>query len=421
VARFLGIPYAEPPIGELRFRKPVPARPWYPRTLDVLEFASPCSQANGSIPPAAPWLVEKERPREDCLYLNIWAPTKRTNNLGVLAWFHGGGFRTGTASTPLYDSKKLAAIGNIVVVTMNFRLGFLGFLYTGPGTSTGNYLLWDQHLCLRWIRDNIARFGGDPGRVTVYGESTGSIGMASLLMSQKNTGLFHRAIMASGSNYWLLPPQNKVGNAFADRVAKAVGCLTSSRPSSTSHPAEVVNCLRSVPVEALMRAEDTEFLDQFLPFSPAYGDDFLPVPDVTALNKGLIIPVESLMAGLMAHEGSLFIYLKDPALFGSQTAPRFTRTQASQLVGEHYLNFLPSTIQMMVNGAYQRQVTGGTDWTGTLRSPELPDGNDYPVFTKEQPMHVVLNARNTSFGFAFHEEGCKVYRSVIQMLGVATP
>ncbi|KAG0432238.1 hypothetical protein HPB47_021037 [Ixodes persulcatus] len=509
IDQFLGIPYAEPPVGELRFRKPVPSKPWYPTTLDALEFASPCAQANGSMPPA-PWLVEREKLREDCLYLNVWTPMERTEDLGVLVWFHGGGFRTGTASSPLYNSKTLAAVGSIVVVTVNFRLGFLGFLYTGPGTSTGNYLLWDQHLCLRWIRDNIARFGGDPGRVTVYGESAGSIGISSLLLSPRNTGLIHRAIMASGSNYWLHPPQNKVGPAFVDRVAKAVGCLTPSYPSSKSHPAEVVNCLRFVSVEDLMHAEDTEFMDQLVPFSPAHGDDFLPIPELMAVNKGLIIPLESLMTGLMTEEGSVFAYFKDPVLLGSQKAPKFTRTQASQFVGRHYLNFLPITTQMMVNGAFQQKVRSGSDWTGVWRSvvdsigdfiincptkffaeafaklnrpvyfyvvdypsktwpawfgathfeelqfvfgmpfrfperyteddraqsmhlmkivssyvsngkPELPDGMEYPVFTKEQPMHVVLNARNTSVGSAFHEEGCKVYRSIYQMLGVPTP
>lgn len=367
VEQFLGIPYAEPPTGPLRFRKPVPARSWSPMTLDALQFGNPCAQANGSLP-SVPWQVPRHLVDEDCLYLNVWTPLKRSSPRGVLYWVHGGGYRTGTASATLYDSKKLAAVGDIVVVTVNFRIGSFGFLYTGAGTSSGNYLLWDQTLGLIWIRDNIALFGGDPGRVTIYGESAGSIGIGALLLSPRNAGLVHQAIMASGSNYWLIPPQNKVGHAYTDRIAKFVGCLGPSKPSSSTHPEQVLDCLRSVPFEAIIDAEQTQFPEELVTFTPSYGDDYLPQPELTALSRGMIIPLKSIFTGVTTEEGSMFAYFKDPTMAKFGPPPKLSKQKAAEFIGKHYLFFAPKVIQMMINGAYQRPVRGGRDWDGVLES-----------------------------------------------------
>ncbi|XP_077513061.1 cholinesterase-like [Amblyomma americanum] len=367
VARYLGIPYAQPPVGDLRFRKPVPVRSWRPDTLDALTFSNPCSQANGSFP-HAPWLVRRDQVKEDCLYLNVWSPLGRLKQLGVLFWIHGGGYRTGTASDTLYDSKTLAAMGDIVVVTMNFRLGSFGFLYTGPGSSSGNYALWDQHLCLLWVRHNIAHFGGDPGRVTVYGESAGAIGIGALLVAPSNAGLIHRAIMASGSNYWLIPPQNVVGPAYADRVARYVGCLDASKPSSKTHPQQVVECLRRVPVDKIIDAEESQFSVELVNFSPSHGDDYLPLPEIEAISRGLFIPLESILAGVMADEGGMFVYFRGPSFARIPSGPKLTKQQAAEFAARHYLDFLPMATQSIVTGHYLRRVPGSTDWTGNLQA-----------------------------------------------------
>lgn len=367
VAKYLGIPYAEPPVGELRFRKPVPAKPWRPTTLDAVSFSSPCAQANGSFPPS-PWLVKRDRVSEDCLYLNVWSPLGRPKPLGVLFWIHGGGYRTGTASHVLYDGKALAAVGDIVVVSINYRVGSLGFLYTGPGSSSGNYALWDQHLGLLWVRDNIARFGGDPGRVTVYGESAGSIGIGAQLLSPRNAGLIRRAIMASGSNYWLVPPQNAVGHAYADRVAGHVGCLDESKPSSKTNPEQVVECLRSVPVEKIIDAEDVQFPREIVTFTPSHGDDYLPLPEVDAISRGLFIPLESILTGATTEEGGVFLYFRVPSVINSTSAPEMTKQEVVDLLTHQYLGFLPEEIRSNLIGGYLRRVPGDTDYRGNLKA-----------------------------------------------------
>ncbi|KAK8788885.1 hypothetical protein V5799_021338, partial [Amblyomma americanum] len=366
VAQFLGVRYAEPPVGNLRFRKPVPAQPWHPETLDALEFASPCAQANGSLPPVS-WLVPRDKVKEDCLFLNVWHPASGEGSRGVLFWVHGGGYRAGTASDPGFDGRKLAAAGDVVVVTINYRLGSFGYLYTGPGTSTGNYALWDHNLALRWVRDNIARFRGDPRRVTVWGESAGSIAVGSLLLSQQNAGLIHQAILASGSNFWLLPQMNQVGNEFTDRVAKHVGCLDPSKPSSKSHPAQVLQCLRSAPVDDILDAEQTQFPEDLVTFRPASGDQYLPIPDLTALSKRLFIPLDSLLVGGVTEEGSLFLYFKDHVLFGP-TMPKLTKQEAFDFAVKHYLGALPMPAQLMIKDFYQSNITSDQDWEGVLRS-----------------------------------------------------
>ncbi|KAL3201605.1 hypothetical protein MRX96_012632 [Rhipicephalus microplus] len=446
-----------------------------PETLDALEFGSPCAQANGSLPPVS-WLVPRDKVSEDCLFLNVWYPIgEGQDNLGVLAWIHGGGYRAGTASDPDFDGRKLAAVGNVVVVTINYRLGSFGYLYTGPGTSTGNYALWDHNLALRWIRDNIARFRGDPRRVTVWGESAGSIAIGSLLLSQQNAGLIHRAVLSSGSNFWLLPPMNRAGHEFADRIAGHVGCLDSKKPSSKTHPAQVVRCLRSVPADAIIDAEQTQFPDDLVTFRPSFGDQYLPLPDLTTLSKSMFIPLDSLLAGAVTEEGSLFLYFKDHVLFGP-SMPKLTRKQAFDFALEHYLGALPEGVQTMIKEFYQNNVTSDEDSRGVFRSekgrfppymgsmhfedvqyffglpfvfpdrhtdedrafsllcmrvigsyintgtPQLPEDDiDWPVFTKEQPTHVMLRAGNSSVGLGFHEDGCNLYRKIYEMLGIGTP
>uniref|UniRef100_A0A023GNE1 Carboxylic ester hydrolase n=1 Tax=Amblyomma triste TaxID=251400 RepID=A0A023GNE1_AMBTT len=512
VAQYLGIRYAEAPVGRLRYRKPVPAQPWHPETLDALEFASPCAQANGSLPPVS-WLVSRNKVSEDCLFLNVWHPMRGPDSRGVLVWIHGGGYRAGTASDPDFDGKKLAAVGDVVVVTVNYRLGSFGYLYTGPGTSSGNYALWDHNLALRWVRDNIARFRGDPSRVTVWGESAGSIAIGSLLLSQQNAGLIHRAILASGSNFWLLPQMNHVGHEFTDRIAKHAGCLDPSKPSSKSHPAQVLQCLRSAPVDVIIDAEQTQFPDELVTFRPSFGDQFLPLPDLTALSKGLFIPLESLLVGGVTEEGSLFLYFKDHVLFGPKM-PKLTKKQAFDFAVRHYFGVLPMPAQLMIKEFYQSNVTSDQDWEGVLRSlidmvgdylifcptkfhaelfantnrpayfymldhrsekgrfppymgsmhfedvqyffglpfvfpnrhtdedrafsllcmrvvgayvnngkPELPEGDiDWPVFTRQQPTHVMLRAGNgSSVEWGFHEDGCNLYRRLYKMLNVDVP
>lgn len=195
---YRGIPFAAPPLGELRWRAPEPVASWSGiRQAD--RFSSACMQT-GSYPPDAP----VEPTSEDCLYLNIWTPVERNGgSLPVMVWIYGGGLENGSGSTPLYAGDRLAKKG-VVVVTFNYRLGVFGFL-AHPDLSresaqhaSGNYGLLDQIAALRWVQRNVAAFGGDPHRVTVFGQSSGSISISVLVASPLSRELFQRAIGQSG-------------------------------------------------------------------------------------------------------------------------------------------------------------------------------------------------------------------------------
>lgn len=202
---WLGLPFAAPPIGDLRWRSPAPVMPWTGvRPAD--HFGNDCRQ--GLTPEGlGPWTTEYMTAgpvSEDCLYLNVWAPADSGTKRPVLVWIHGGAFTSGSGAVPIYNGAALAKKG-IIVVTLNYRLGVYGFLAHSDLSaevtphSSGNYGLLDQIAALQWVRDNIAAFGGDPDQVTVAGQSAGAASVHALLASPLARGLFHQAIAQSGS------------------------------------------------------------------------------------------------------------------------------------------------------------------------------------------------------------------------------
>jgi para-nitrobenzyl esterase len=201
IARFAGIPYAAPPVGDLRFRPPAPAAPWEGER-DATTFG-PVSPQNPSLMDAL-FGGEAEQWDEDCLYLNVWtgAPTASETARPVMVWIHGGGFEMGSGSSPLYHGDSFAHEG-VVLVTLNYRLGSVGFLELGSldesEAGSGNVGLLDQVAALEWVRDNIAAFGGDPDNVTIFGESAGAMSVGLLLSMPRARGLFHKAIAQSGA------------------------------------------------------------------------------------------------------------------------------------------------------------------------------------------------------------------------------
>ncbi len=199
VAAYKGIPYATPPMGDLRWRPPVPAPAW-DGVRDAAAFGHACPQpARG---PNSLYFGDMAPASEDCLTLNVWTPIG-ARKLPVMVWIHGGSLLTGSSSEPLYDGGNIARQG-IVFVSINYRLGVLGYLAhpalsaESPQGISGNYGLLDQVLALRWVRDNIEAFGGDPAEVTIAGESAGGLSVIALLASPHARGLFTRAIAQSG-------------------------------------------------------------------------------------------------------------------------------------------------------------------------------------------------------------------------------
>jgi para-nitrobenzyl esterase len=267
VVAYLGIPFAAPPVGELRWRDPQPVHPWKGmRKADA--FASSCMQRGVSMPGEKPPVTS-----EDCLYLNIWTPARSAGKtLPVIVWIHGGGYKNGSASMPLYWGDRLAR-QSVVVVTIAYRLGPLGFLahadLTGESAyhSSGNYGLLDQVAALEWIQRNIAAFGGDPKQVTIAGQSSGAMSVSILMASPRAKGLFHRAIGQSGGLFeplqiapsYLLANAERDGAAYASSVgANSIAALRKlpavdllgGKAANVGHPVIEPHLLPTSPYEA---------------------------------------------------------------------------------------------------------------------------------------------------------------------------
>src|ERR1700733_11072555 len=224
-AVFKGIPFAAAPVGALRWREPMPVASWQGLRA-ATQYRSACAQPdmgwNSSLVPTA---------SEDCLYLNVWTPRlERAAHLPVMVWIHGGGFTGGSGTDPMFDGGRLSAHG-VVLVTLNYRLGVLGFfshpqLGAAVGSAPGNFGLLDQIAALKWVRDNIVRFGGDPAAVTVFGQSAGGGSVVALLTSPLASGTFRAAIVESGATLDVRPATTlaaarAIGAKFADKATLA--------------------------------------------------------------------------------------------------------------------------------------------------------------------------------------------------------
>ncbi|MER5914675.1 carboxylesterase/lipase family protein [Streptomyces sp. NPDC001982] len=276
VASFLGIPYAAPPFGPLRFRAPYPPEPWT-GVRDATAYG-PTTPHAPYAPPFDALIPEDAIPGEECLNLNVWTPAPGPGaGLPVMVWLHGGAFSNGSGSASAYDGSAFARDG-VVCVTLNYRLGTDGFLHL-PGVPDNRGLL-DQLAALRWIRANIASFGGDPDQVTVFGESAGAMSIGVLLATGSARGLFRRAILQSGGCHHFLRPSSAV--LIAARLATKLGI----EPTSEAFAAVPLTDL--LPAQAELRAEVGALPDpdlwgeaalNMMPFEPVTVGPALPGPD----------------------------------------------------------------------------------------------------------------------------------------------
>ena len=234
---FLGVPFAAPPVGPLRWAPPAPVAPW-DGVLDATRYGPAAWQATGGpLDGLVPGMGSADQ-ADDCLNLNVWTPAVDDGARPVLVWIHGGAYSLGAGSLPVYDGTRLAVNTDTVVVTINYRLGALGFMVLDDPSTTPNVGLLDQVAALEWVRENIAAFGGDPGRVTVFGESAGAGCILSLLAMPAATGRFHRAIAQSGATDLLLdrPGAREVLEAWAPRPGGGPSTPMTSRPCGRSAP-----------------------------------------------------------------------------------------------------------------------------------------------------------------------------------------
>uniref|UniRef100_A0A8C8S938 Carboxylic ester hydrolase n=1 Tax=Pelusios castaneus TaxID=367368 RepID=A0A8C8S938_9SAUR len=307
VMAFLGIPYAKPPVRSLRFKKPVPHKSWR-RIREATSYGNSCpQQVFSGYPDSAMWRPATHL-SEDCLFLNIWVPQPQSSTLvPILVWIHGGGFFLGTASLDIYDGRLLAATENVIVASMNYRLGALGFLSLPPA-APGNAGLWDQRLALRWLQKNAAAFGGDPARIMLLGQSTGGASVAFHLLSPGSRHLFARAVLQSGvANApwaWLSP---KEARGRAQALGRLMGCAKGSDSA-------VVDCLRRKNSKEFVRHDFTITRNKALvdfPFLPTVDGDFLPDTPPRLLEAGQL-QTKPILAGIAANEGSMFLMFGAP-------------------------------------------------------------------------------------------------------------
>lgn len=246
VESFKGIPYAAPPIGDRRWRAPQPPEPWSD-TLEATGFGCDCAQAPGDFEPLT------TTPDEDCLFVNVWRPagTQPGAALPVMVWIHGGGFVGGGSSIPFYDGSAFARQG-IVMVSLNYRLGRLGFfahpaLLRAKEGPVGNFGYMDQIAALQWVRRNIAAFGGDPDRVTIVGESAGGASVLTLLTSPAAKGLFHQAMIMSGGGREALLTRKMTGGNLLHASADRVDGEFAETLDIRGHDAKALAALRALP------------------------------------------------------------------------------------------------------------------------------------------------------------------------------
>lgn len=316
VYQFLGIPFAEPPLNDLRFQKSVPKKQWN-GVLSVNKWGPSCMQ------PKFPGFNTELHFNEDCLVLNVFTTEAAfkdrkngKNNLRpVMVWIHGGGFNFGSANTPgQYDGTPITGLKDVIIVSLNYRLGSLGFLHLPEAGVPGNMGLWDQQLALKWVKDNIEHFGGNPNQVTIFGESAGSMSVSAHLVSPQSKGLFKNAIVQSGSIYdinrWTQPELVKT---FLSKI----GCTSSDYKS----------CLSNYRFGQFPEADG-------LSFWPTVDGEFLPNhPEELVSNHGVDTNINVLL-GTVGNEGAFMLLLKDVVTFNPLNPVNLTIPHAKYILGK---------------------------------------------------------------------------------------
>jgi para-nitrobenzyl esterase len=336
-----GVPFARPPVGARRFQPPASPAPWA-GVRDATRFG-PASLQPGS-PMEAMFGTTTGQTSEDCLYLNVFSPAGDGSALPVMVWIHGGAFVGGSGSTPWYDGSTFAGNGDVVVVTINYRLGLLGFLHLAEAAgeryaTSGNCGILDQVAALEWVRDNIEMFGGDPGRITVFGESAGAMSIGTLLAMPAASGLFGAAILQSGSTSACRSREQ------AERVTASVLTRLGMGPDQLADVAagQLLDAQNAVTAGAAGGS---------MPFQPVVDGVCLLRPPSEAIAAGSAAGVR-LMVGSNLDEMTLFLAF-DPAVANLDHTT--LRRRGSALVGDE---------------AFERLATGYHATRGGLAPSEL--------------------------------------------------
>ncbi|XP_053331525.1 cholinesterase-like [Spea bombifrons] len=352
VTAYLGIPYGEPPTGTQRFKKPQPRKPW-DGVLKATEFGNSCFQIKEdeyfNFPGIEMWIVNNEM-SEDCLYLNVWVPSPKPKHAAVMVFIYGGAFITGTTSLDIYDGSVLAYAENVIVVSMNYRLGALGFLaLPGNKNAPGNAGLFDQRLALQWVHENIESFGGNPDGITIFGHSAGAASVGYHVISAGSHNFFSRAIIQSGSAtaYWAISSHERA-RKLTLKEAELLGC-----------PLEDDDAL----IECLQKQDPKDLTDKQLSVETQYALTlFTPVLDSDFISENPDILVEKtlkqgdILIGITKDDGNPCTVFGAPG-FSAKNESLVTLAQLE----EGLKFYLPSTGDLGIESILLQYV----DWDDT--------------------------------------------------------
>lgn len=327
---FYGIRYAKPPLNVLRFKKPEPV------DKDTSEtFGLQAKEKVGCIQPKNFLIGDDLNVSEDCLHLNIWVPLAKKSKdvksdtdllLPIMIWIHGGSFHMGSGYQDDFNGIVLSSIGKVVVVTLNYRLGFFGFLNAGIESAPGNMGLYDQVAAITWVKENIKNFGGDPDKITMFGESAGGMSVALLAVSPLSRNLFNRIIIESGSPYSPIRPEPKA-DVFKKSLlfSKTINC---SNPDAVEFSESTMNCLLDMDFQVINDYGQFEVMhSQILP-NPMFGDEFISdnvhtlMKNPKNINKNLEV-----LIGINKDEGFVFVFQQLRHLLDSSESRIITKDE----------------------------------------------------------------------------------------------
>uniref|UniRef100_A0A8C2RN22 Carboxylic ester hydrolase n=1 Tax=Capra hircus TaxID=9925 RepID=A0A8C2RN22_CAPHI len=427
VSAFLGIPFAEPPVGPRRFLPPEPKRPW-PGVLNATAFQSVCYQYVDTLYPGFEgtemWNPNREL-SEDCLYLNVWTPYPRPSSpTPVLVWIYGGGFYSGASSLDVYDGRFLTQAEGTVLVSMNYRVGAFGFLaLPGSREAPGNVGLLDQRLALQWVQENVAAFGGDPASVTLFGESAGAASVGMHLLSPPSRGLFHRAVLQSGAPNG---PWATVGVGEARRRATLLARLVGCPPGGAGgNDTELVACLRARPAQDLVdhewRVLPQESVFRFS-FVPVVDGDFLSDTPEALINAGDFHGLQ--LAGRLAAQGArVYAYIFEHRastlswplwmgvphgyeiefIFGLPLEPSLNYTIEERTFAQRLMRYWANFAR-----------------TGDPNDPRDPKAPQWPPYTAGAQQYVSLNLRPLEVRRGLRAQACAFWNRFLPKLLSAT-
>ncbi|XP_042882012.1 acetylcholinesterase-like [Penaeus japonicus] len=342
---FLGIPFAKPPLGDLRFKKPVPIDPWH-GIFDATALPKSCIQeAYASFPGfegEEMWNPNTEL-SEDCLYLNLWVPASLrepgAKPAEVLVWIYGGGYMAGTSTLEVYDGDLMAIANNFIVASMQYRVGAFGYIYLDIDEAPGNQGMYDQALAMKWIKDNAPYFGGNPERITLFGESAGASSAAFHLLSPVSMDLFDKVILQSGvpNNPWAIMSADKA----YDIGLKLVDDCKCNSSLVAEDPSGVMECMRRVDAATISIEQWNSYggILQF-PSTPIVDGAFLPDDPMEMIQRGECKKTEVLL-GSNKDEGTFFILYDFLKYFKREGENHLKREEFLEIINEIFKDWSP--------------------------------------------------------------------------------